>query len=189
MPEFQRSLIWRQTKTAGAEYCELWRDDGWSLQGIVVGAPGAAPFFARYRVDCDAAWRTRSASIEVQIGGEHRSLHILVDSAEGWLVAGVVLPSVANCLDVDLGCTPATNTLPIRRLGLALGESRDLVAAWVRFPDLTVEPLPQRYTRLGEHLYRYESRNGTFVTDIEVDDLALAVRYPPFWERGATGSR
>jgi uncharacterized protein len=101
--------------------------------------------------------------------------------------AAIEIPAVAGCLDVDLAFTPATNILPLRRLGLAVGESRELTAAWVRFPDLSVEPLAQRYTRLDERRMRYESRGGSFTADLEVDELGLVVSYPPLWERVAVG--
>jgi uncharacterized protein len=99
----------------------------------------------------------------------------------------VEIPSVAGCLDVDLAFTPATNILPLRRLDLAVGESREVTAAWLLFPDLTVEPLPQRYTRLDERRVRYESRGGAFTAELEVDELGLVMRYPPLWERVAVG--
>jgi hypothetical protein len=101
------------------------------------------------------------------------------------LPAAVEIHAVAGCLDVDLAFTPATNILPLRRLGLAVGESREVTAAWIRFPDLSVEPLPQRYTRLDERRVRYESRGGAFTAELEVDELGLVVRYPPLWERVA----
>jgi hypothetical protein len=101
------------------------------------------------------------------------------------LPAAMEIPAVAGCLDVDLAFTPATNILPLRRLGLAVGESREMTAAWVRFPDLSIEPLAQRYTRLDERRVRYESRGGAFTAELEVDELGLVVRYPPLWERVA----
>jgi uncharacterized protein len=101
--------------------------------------------------------------------------------------AAMEIPAVAGCLDVDLAFTPATNLLPLRRLGLAVGESREMTAAWVRFPDLSVEPLAQRYTRLDEHRVRYESLGGAFTAELEVDELGLVVTYPPLWERVAVG--
>jgi hypothetical protein len=98
------------------------------------------------------------------------------------------VPELSDCIDVDLGCTPSTNTLPIRRLNLEIGESREVTAAWVRFPALSVQPLRQRYTRLGEHAYRYESGNDayTFTADLAVDDLGLVTSYPPAWQRIAS---
>src|SRR5207245_10458825 len=87
------------------------------------------------------------------------------------------------CTDVDLEISPSTNTIPIRRLNLALGQDSEVIAAWVRFPALTVELLPQRYTRTGANQYRYASRD--FVTDLEVDDLGLVTRYEGGWSREA----
>jgi uncharacterized protein len=101
--------------------------------------------------------------------------------------APVAVPAIAGCLDVDLAFTPATNILPLRRLGLAAGESGEMTAAWVRFPALSIEPLPQRYTRLDARRVRYESRGGAFTAELEVDELGLVVRYPPLWERVAQG--
>jgi hypothetical protein len=110
------------------------------------------------------------------------------DSADSLAAATAEeIASVAGCLDLDLAFSPSTNILPLRRLGLAAGESGEATAAWVRFPDLSVEPLPQRYTRLDERRVRYESRGGAFTAELEVDDLGLVVRYPPFWERVAVG--
>jgi uncharacterized protein len=92
------------------------------------------------------------------------------------------LHGVRGCDDVDLALTPATNSLPIRRLNLQVGGSESVIAAWVKFPDLTVEPLSQRYTRLAKDTYRYQSNTG-FSAEIVVDDLGLVTTYPGGWER------
>ena len=41
-------------------------------------------------------------------------------------------PEYSDCVDVDLSFTPATNTLPIRRLGLDIGEEAEIHVAWLR---------------------------------------------------------
>lgn len=63
-----------------------------------------------------------------------------------------------------------------------------MTAVWVRFPELTIEPLPQRYTWLDERRYRYESAGGAFVAAIEVDELGLATEYEGGWRRVAPSS-
>ena len=60
-----------------------------------------------------------------------------------------------------------------------------MVACWVKLPDLQVQPLHQRYTRLAKDTYRYESNTG-FSAEIVVDDLGLISTYPSGWERIAT---
>ena len=63
-----------------------------------------------------------------------------------------------------------------------------MTAVWVRFPELTIESLPQRHTRLDERRYRYESAGGAFVAAIEVDELGLVTEYEGGWRRLATSS-
>src|SRR5690606_5431759 len=100
-----------------------------------------------------------------------------------WSLNGEPCPSVAGCIDIDLGFTPATNLLPIRRLALAVGQQAEVRAAWLPFPALALEPLPQLYRRQAEHTYHYESNGGSFVRTLEVDDVGLVVRYPGLWEK------
>lgn len=177
--ELIRALIWQALPADGAEHFGLWRDgDGWQLRGTVIVALAGAPYRIRYGVLCGADWRTQSVHVAVGSGSGERALHLEVDRAGRWSDRTRELPQLAGCLDVDLEITPATNTLPIRRLQLPLGGSASLVAAWVRFPGLTVEPLEQGYRRTGEHTYRYSDRY-----DLEVDDLGLVRRYAGIWKR------
>jgi uncharacterized protein len=93
------------------------------------------------------------------------------------------MPEFTGAIDVDLAMTPFTNTLPIRRLGLAVGASADIIVVYVTFPDLAVIADPQRYTRLAERTYRFESLDGGFVRNIEVDEHGLVVTYPGLFRR------
>ena len=178
----QRTVLWRRLDQPGAEYCQLRsRTGGWRFESIVLVALEGIPMRVSYSVVCDAGWSTRQVVIHQGTAAAEEGLSLTVDTALRWWAGTDELPELRGCLDVDLGITPATNTLPIRRRKLAAGESADVTAAWVRFPELSVERLPQRYTRLDQFLYRYESSNGGFVADISVDDLGLVTRYGDFW--------
>lgn len=144
------------------------------------------PVRASYVVTCDGAWRTRRVAVSVADGLVERSLRLDVDERQRWWRDGVELAELAGLLDVDLGITPATNTLPIRRLGVAVGVGRDVTAVWVSAPALAIERLPQRYTRLDARHHRYESDAGRFVAELEVDELGLIVSYENGWERVAS---
>lgn len=180
-----RAVLWRALTTPGTEYCALWQgEQGWSLQGTAVLSADEAPSEVRYRVVCDPTWRTQHVEV-VLSANEERRLDLVADDDGRWSIGHRELAEVRGCADVDLGFSPSTNTVPIRRLGLAVGGSAEVRAAWVRFPELTVEPLPQRYTRLAPDRYLYESLASDFRAEVEVDDLGLVVRYPPGWERAA----
>ena len=83
-----------------------------------------------------------------------KPLTLSVETHGVWRTSGQELPGLGGCTDIDLAITPATNTLPIRRLDLDIGSSELVVAAWVKFPELIVQPLSQRYTRLARDRYR-----------------------------------
>jgi len=92
--------------------------------------------------------------------------------------------TIVGAIDIDLGWSPSTNTLPIKRLKLEIGQtSGEFIAAWVHFPELTLQPLPQEYVRLTDRQYRYSSRSGAFVANLSVDDDDLVLDYEGFWER------
>ena len=105
----------------------------------------------------DERWRTRWALIEGEANGSPIRFALAADGAGGWARDGLPLPELAGALDVDLGFTPLTNTLPIRRLALAVGESAPVRSAWLRFPELRLEPLQQTYTREAELTFRYHA--------------------------------
>lgn len=179
-----RSLLWTRRDQISLEYFQLQQSlDDIRLSGTVLTSHDGEPLRVEYTVHCDPSWATRSARVSLTLGSASRELTLIADDHRRWWSEGQELPAVAGCLDVDISLSPSTNTLPIRRLSLAPGDARDVVAAWIRFPELTVEPLPQRYARTGDFLYRYASAGGTFTADIEVDDLGLVVRYPLAWER------
>jgi hypothetical protein len=177
-----RIMFWQRLDLPGSEYCTLVESSGgWLFDGTVLLALDAAPLRVRYRISCDAAWQTRTVEIVCMEELEERTVRITVDVRQRWWIEGVERADLRGCLDIDLGVTPATNTLPIRRLGLAIGASEEIAAAWVRFPAMTITRATQRYTRVAAMRYRYES--GTYRTEIDVDDSGFVTRYPEGWER------
>ncbi len=186
MQTLQRTVLWRMLFQPGAEYFSLSQnDDRWQLAGTVVLAHDGKPLMVQYQVVCDLSWYTRMVNAELSMGTVARRLHLAVDEQQRWWSQSDEWAQLRGCADVDLSVTPSTNTLPIRRLSLEVGSSAQLIAAWVRFPELSIEPLSQTYTRLAEDRYRYESGNGSFVAEIEVDEWGLVKRYERGWEREA----
>lgn len=106
---------------------------------------------------------------------------ITVDPRGRWWINERECPAAAGCVDVDLNFSPSTNLLPIRRLGLPIGQAADVRAAWLRFPSFTLEPFAQTYRRLAATTYRYESAGG-FVAELEVDATGLVRRYADIWQ-------
>ena len=164
----QRHILWQCARLSSTEYATLTqRVDGSLLTGVVLMPLDGVPCRLEYDVDVDEHWRTRSAVAVITTPLEQRHLRIEAHDAGAWSVDDAQAPQLDGCTDVDLGWTPATNTLPIRRLRLEAGQSTTINAAWVRFPGLDVVASAQRYTRLAEDRWRYESGRYDFelVTD------------------------
>jgi uncharacterized protein len=177
-----RRVSWRRTDEVLAdEHCTITvRDAGLSLVGTVLGAENGVPIRIEYRVLADGAGATTAVHVRDLRGFVQRTLALARDAKGNWTVDGAAVRALKGCIDVDLGCSPSTNTLPIRRLHLAIGRSKTIQAAWVRFPDLAVEKSAQTYTRLDQVTYRYAS--GTFEAELIVDDDGVVTRYAE-WER------
>jgi hypothetical protein len=138
----------------------------------------------RYLIQCDADWQTRAVSIEQRFGLEQSTLSLTVDETGKWIDRRIgPISSVTGCLEVDLELTPITNSLPINRLKLAIGQLEEIAVAWVRFPALEVVHARQSYERLSDRTYRYRSLGSGFTADIDVDAIGLTLRYEGIWER------
>lgn len=169
---------------ASFEFAEL-EATGNSLRlgGTVIVAEQALPLKLVYRIDCAADWRVRRLDLDQTWGGETSRLRLARDPAGTWRRDGAPAPALAGCDELDLGYSPSTNSLPVNRLALPLGGEAEITAAWVRFPGLTVEPAVQRYRRIGERRYRYDSLASGFTAEMEVDALGLPTDYQGIWRR------
>lgn len=177
------AILWRRMDQEGHEAARLIeRPSAWLLSGTAIFVSAGAPCRLDYRVTCDRAWATLGATIEGWMGDRLIDVSLDLDAQRGWRLNGVEFPAVRGCLDLDLSFSPATNLLPIRRLALAAGEAAAVRAAWLRFPELTLEPLEQCYQRLDASTYRYESDHGRFVTELTVRDDGFVSAYPGLWQ-------
>ncbi len=195
-----RSLLWQRLDTAGVEHALV--DDARGLVGhgtIVAASP--VPYTLTYELQADERWGSRRLVVQAE-GVDWRRTVSLERAVGRWRVTAgergdldralvaagrsrLLLPGAEDqgtldpALDVDLGFSPLTNTLPIRRLGLldaAPGTTETITAAWVLVPALTVVAAQQTYTVLGGGRIRYAS--GTFTAELTVDPDGYVVDYP-----------
>jgi uncharacterized protein len=187
----RREIVWSAWDGAGAEHLRLEvGDEGAIADGLVVGvAEGGKPFRIRYEVRCDASWKAREVRVSVPgLDPGAPVVDLLTDGEGNWTTrSGESVSGLGGCVDVDISATPFTNTLPIRRLGLAPGESAELQVAYVYVGEMRAWIEEQRYTRLerdsGEALYKYESLDGGFTADLPVDADGLVLDYPSLFRR------
>lgn len=179
---------WQDWDGEGLEHCQCREDaQGLVLEGVVAGTRHGA-YGGHYCVRTDALFRTREVRV-AYVGGP--TLHVEADAEGNWqdMISGKTLPLLDGCFDVDIGITPATNALPIKRLKLAVQESREIAVAYVPLPDqIEADFVPQRaeqrYTCLmPDRRYRYDGLFRAFTAELEIDDAGLIIDYPDTFRR------
>jgi uncharacterized protein len=172
------TVLWQDVETGALDHCRLTAVvGGLQLTGRVLTPAFGTPLEISYRVEADQAGHTRVVYLTLDDGGGPTSHVLLADGAGRWAwEGGPELAQVAGSLDVDLTVTPATNTLPIRRLAaLEVGQAADLHMAWVQFPGLEVLASAQRYERMAPDRWRF-STDG-FEAELLVDPDGLVLDY------------
>lgn len=195
-PMVRRLAIWSglDAWTAESARVEL-GDDGLRATGTQLGAE-PVPYRIDYALDATGpGCATRHMRVAVAGEGWRRSIDLMrgddgawrcAASAEGEVGAEVALPEPGgdlsalgpDALDCDLGLSPLTNLMPIRRHTLHERPGRhNLVVAWISVPDLAVTVAPQTYEHLRPGVVRFSQPDG-FTADVETDADGLVLLYP-----------
>jgi hypothetical protein len=147
------------------------------------------PFRLSYQLHWDASWQIRSAELLVKTERFTGSLSLQTDGHGRWQHRdGRTIDELDGCRDIDIWPTPFTNSFPIRREPLQVGERRLFRMAWIFALDLTFHAQPQAYTRLSDSLYLFENLDGTgFRAELPVDDEGIVLDYPELFRRLKSG--
>lgn len=182
-------LMWLRTDVPGSEVVVLDDRNGLRARGSQ-HAVDPVPYALSYELWTDAAWATMRLVAHAEGAGWTRDLELTrngdawtsvsaaaggagLASFDGSGVRAPTPPGVVNgealreAVDVDIGGSPLTNALPVRRLGLLHeppGSVARLVSAWVLPPTLEVVASAQTYTVLSDGRIRYgDAENGAVV--------------------------
>ena len=187
--ELPRSAAWRHGFSRdGFEVVFLTADtNGYRLDGHTVAVESGQPWTVGYSIALSDQWVTLSARIWGWSGRGRRSLQLNSDGLGRWLVDGRALAALDGCIDVDLESSCCTNTIPVHRLALAVGQSADAPAAYVRAVDLTVQRLEQQYARVRDDdagmRYEYRAPGFEFAASLLYDRAGLVLEYPGIGSR------
>ncbi|MDX1552327.1 MAG: putative glycolipid-binding domain-containing protein [Marinobacter sp.] len=173
------TALWRRLDVPGHDACQFVPSkDGWTLRGSAVFLEGGQVCQLRYEVAADRSFQTREAAVAGWLGETELDLRVCAIGNGAWTVDGVDQPQLAGCVDLDLGFTPATNFLPVRRLALRVGEEAQAPAAYLAFPQLKFEVLPQCYKRVSDTAYEYQAPSAGYSGILEFSAQGIIVSYP-----------
>ena len=176
-------FLWRKVDLTGHDSCRLFKlANGWRLSGAAMFLDNGKPCHLQYDVATDRAWKTRSAKVSGYIGRKAVDIRIASAGAARWQFNGILRKSVTSCIDVDLGFTPATNLIALRRLALKIGQRAEAPAAYLQFPEMRLVKLPQSYLRTGNTAYEYEAPTVGYSGTLQVLHTGAVSRYPGLFE-------
>lgn len=174
-------------------------DDGWQLRGRIRNSRPCelvdTPFEGFYQIDLDDKWRTRMATVQMIRGQRSAEMQIRVDNEGRWRdLDETHLDTLNGVRDIDVFLTPATNTIPIRRLDLDVGGGEHVSAVYINLDEndrLIASRLEQHYERVNETTYQYLSFNDdgeiAFQADLTVDREGVIERYGDLWVTTPSG--
>ena len=176
-------ILWRRLDAPGHDACRLTAspDGGWLLAGAAAFRHEGAPAHLIYRLACDAGWRTREGIVDGWLG-DQRIGHAVQRTADGWNLDGVTVRGLDACVDLDLGFTPSTNALQLRRIALDVGQAAEVPVAWLDVAAGTLSLLQQRYERRSRTEYWYEAPRFDYSAMLVVDASGFPRVYPDLWE-------
>lgn len=192
----RREFIWSDLNGPGMEHLSLTESEqGFVADGFYLGrSEESPPYRLHYEIDISPAWEMRSATLRLISGPlPVEEVSLSVDKNGTWRDAnGEPLAHLSGCHEIDLFCSPFTNSLVIRRLGLARDESAEISVAYVEVPAMSIKPVRQRYTciePLGPDggVYRYEPLFHGDAHDLQVDFDGVVTDYPGVFRRVFTG--
>jgi hypothetical protein len=192
----ERAIVWEGLDAWRAEVSVVRLEaDRVRATGTQLGVD-PVPYRLQYELETGANWETQRLRLRSTGAGWSRSIDLRHDGAGGWTCdadetgeapfsePGGDVAAVRGAIDCDLGGSPLTNLMPVRRHALHVHEGEhDLLMAWVDVPSLRLLPSWQRYEHRSRDeegsVVRFSTRDhGGFSADLALDRDGLVRRYP-----------
>jgi hypothetical protein len=175
--------MWRRIDQPGHEVMQFAHQaTGGRIEGFAAYREAEGPIGLHYWLEVGQDWTTRRAAIEGQAQG-NIFRHEIERSVQGWRLDGVPQEGLADISHLDLGFTPATNMPQLRHAALADGEAGTFDVAWFDIGRSSLERLSQRYRRVSQARFAYESAATGYSAEVELGEDGFTSNYPGLWER------
>jgi hypothetical protein len=177
------SILWRRLDVPGHDACRLERvDGGWRLAGVAVFRHERGSAQIAYELVVDERWTTRAGIVSGWVGDERVDVQVRRSSDGAWTLGDRRVRTVDGCAHLDFGFTPATNLPQLRALDLGRGASAACPVAWLDVPACALERIEQRYERVAEDRYAYESPRFGYSATLVTGADGFVKTYPGLWE-------
>lgn len=178
------NLVWRSKEYPSLENCRaMITSMGSEISSVVIGVVENKIFEIEYNLKINPHWETEQVEIKSTIAGLVKSFIFQSDGKGNWQENGHILEQFDGCIDIDIPLTPFTNTLPIKRLKMQIGQAQLVKVVYLDLLRDEIKPVTQKYARLADREYKYENVPNDFEAVIRVDESGFVLDYPTLFER------
>jgi uncharacterized protein len=184
--ELPPTAAWRHEASRDGHEVAFFKNvpGGVRLEGCTAAVEDGKAWVVGYEILVDKGWRTKSARVWTRSRSGEREVRVQTAGSGRWLIDGAAAEHLDGCIDVDLESSACTNTLPVHRLALGVGETGESPAVYLRALDLGIEPLEQRYHRVADddgttrRRFHYSAPRFDYDDHLVYDLHGLVLDYP-----------
>jgi len=178
-------MFWENKNTSGSEYLELSYDDQTiQAESTVLFIENSVPQKVTYRIILDSNWVVKQ--LYIMNHTQNKTLSLSSNEGGYWYDDnGDEIQSLRGAVDIDISCTPFTNSLPNNRLSWTPDEPKLFEMVYISAQDLSVKKVKQMYTlkHHQEDNRTFHYRSATFESSIIVDKNGFVLEYPELFIR------
>lgn len=179
LPPTGHVVSWTNSEGDGASEVRLrWENEGWTAEVDLLADRATAV------IRLSASWMVQQMLLFRDM--EEPDLWLATDGRGRWgEVNGAHRTDLDGVVNVDFAGTPFTNSILIHRTPLHVGHSSDLHVLVIDVETLSVQKAAQRYTRVAERTWEYESLAQGQTVTVEVDEFGFVINEPGAFLRSA----
>ncbi|MFS0782192.1 putative glycolipid-binding domain-containing protein [Bacillus sp. 1P06AnD] len=180
----KKFAIWEKREVYSSELLEIsTSNDVTTVNSTIISLESGSPLKINYQITLNR-WFTKN--LYLNIPHLDKSLFIQTNPKRQWFDKEQnELTELYGAIDIDLSCTPFTNTLPINRSNWIINQPQIFHMVYIKVPELTLKKVKQIYTLIKDEddyqLFSY--RSATFQTTIMIDRDGLVIDYPKLFHR------
>lgn len=172
LPASGHRVAWLSPDKLPASSAQLrWENEGWTAE-VTLDLDSAVAVFR-----LSAQWQVQQMLLFRDM--TEPDLWLATDGRGRWgEMNGAHRTELDGCIDIDFAGTPFTNSAIIHRLPLHVGDQTDIHVVTIDVETLAVMNEPQRYTRLDEHTWQYNSLISGKSVIVQVDEFGFVKDEP-----------
>ncbi|MBM7837332.1 hypothetical protein JOC54_000563 [Alkalihalobacillus xiaoxiensis] len=176
----QSTLVWKSLEFFGIEYVGLTQTESEiRVISTIIKSETAKPEKIEYSLTLTLDWQVKQ--LYVKNSRYQHVIQLFQNEMGCWVNQfGEEIPQLRGAVDVDLSCTPFTNSLPIKRLPWELNQPINLEMVYVDASSGAYRKVTQSYELLDakEEFQLFHYKSGAFQSKILANRDGIVSEYP-----------